>query len=204
MRALAETLGVYPTAVYWHAGNKGELLNAVANAVLEEVTLPDEGLPWTRWLSEFARRFREAVQRHPNTAPLLGGTLLLTPALLPGLEGVLRRLESIGFGGQELVQAYNAYFGYVVGYTINELSQKPEDVSHDWETLAEDYLGNLSPGTYPTIVENLQLLKNHAIAFRWISCQDSALLNSYEFGLEALLAGLEQMANGIAEQRASG
>jgi TetR/AcrR family transcriptional regulator, tetracycline repressor protein len=194
MRVLAKELGVYPTALYWHTGSKGELLNAVANAVLAEIRLPDDGRPTRKWLYEFGISFRETIQRHSNTAPLLGTTLIMTPALLPGLEAVLSRLEDIGYADEGLVRAYNAYIGYVLGYTINELSQKPDQVSADWENLAEEYLDGLPREDYPTVVENLHLLKNHAIAFRWKLWRDSTLIESYEFGLEVLLTGLESLA----------
>lgn len=193
LRALASSLGVYPAAVSWHAGNKDELLNAVANEVLAGVAVPEDGLSCHDWLTAFGVNFRAAVQRHPNTAPILGGTLLMTPALVPSLEGVLRRLETIGFEGRGLVQAYNVYAGYVIGYTINELSQKPERVSDDWEHLAEAFLDKLPEAMYPTITKNLPLLKNHAIAFRWQSWTTSSLLDSYEFGIDVLLSGLEMM-----------
>jgi AcrR family transcriptional regulator len=40
MRKLATELGVAPTAIYWHVGNKSELLNQLVDRLIAEMGVP--------------------------------------------------------------------------------------------------------------------------------------------------------------------
>ena len=42
MRALADALDVYPTAVYWHVGSKSNLATLIAEQVFNELVLSDD------------------------------------------------------------------------------------------------------------------------------------------------------------------
>jgi len=59
MRALADRLETYPATIYWHVGNRTEVLSAVGDMVLDEAmgALPDpDALPWDEWLAGRSRR----------------------------------------------------------------------------------------------------------------------------------------------------
>jgi AcrR family transcriptional regulator len=49
MRTLARRLGVAPNAVYSHVASKADLLDALLDDLLAEVTPPDPGGPGSRW-----------------------------------------------------------------------------------------------------------------------------------------------------------
>jgi AcrR family transcriptional regulator len=70
MRKLADRLGVYPTAVYWHAGNKAALLAAVCEHVLAGLELPPvhDGTDWQEWIRAMARAAR-ATLHAPTSFP---------------------------------------------------------------------------------------------------------------------------------------
>ena len=70
---LAQELGVRAPSLYHHFSGKAEILAQVARLVTFEVVVPTEPASdrWQDWLVEISTRFRRAVLRHPNAAPLL-------------------------------------------------------------------------------------------------------------------------------------
>ncbi len=73
LRNLAKTLGVYPTAIAWHVSSRGHLLAEVAALVLADILPPGFPDSWQSYLRQLFHRFREAIRRHPNVAPLHRG-----------------------------------------------------------------------------------------------------------------------------------
>src|SRR5580658_249458 len=66
-RRLAEKLGVQSPALYWHFKNKRELLDAMAEAMLESrphLPIPEPGTDWRNWFEESARSFRRVLLRY--------------------------------------------------------------------------------------------------------------------------------------------
>src|SRR4051794_16987037 len=67
MREVADRLGVYPNAVYWHMGSRSGLIGAVSTKVFDEIRLPDQrDVTWQDWIGAMAREVRQAMRRHPN------------------------------------------------------------------------------------------------------------------------------------------
>lgn len=75
MRRIAETLGVQPSALYWHVASKQDLLRAVADTILAD-------LPSFRGgdlvdLRLWAARFHTCLMAHRNAAELVWSVLTL-------------------------------------------------------------------------------------------------------------------------------
>lgn len=191
MRALAKEMGVYPTALYWHTGTKAQLVAAVSARVLEDIVLPaDRGTAWDEWLTEVARLCRQAMHRHPNLAPILGSQLVVSTTAVPFVERVVGVLERAGFSGRDLVEAYNAVVGFVLGWVTLELSSVPADVEEGWQKEYAGQLRTVSPNTFPALTRNLGLLENNAFLVRWDSGRDRPMDRSFETTLELLILGL--------------
>lgn len=73
LERLAKELGVRAPSLYHHFSGKAEILAQVARLVTFEVAVPTEppSDQWQDWFVEISTRFRRAVLRHPNAAPLL-------------------------------------------------------------------------------------------------------------------------------------
>lgn len=74
LKKLATELGVKAPSLYHHFRNKKQLLECVANQLLEGSLAPASGtgeLSWQNALLASARRLREIFLRHPNATPLL-------------------------------------------------------------------------------------------------------------------------------------
>jgi AcrR family transcriptional regulator len=194
LRNLASSLGVYPAAVYWYLPSKDVVAAAVMSLVLREVAPDVHPADWKGYLRSLMRRCRRAIQQHPNTAPLLGAQLTANTRVDLGLiEGILQALSSAGFEEKRLVDAYNATIATLVGFATQEFSPMPES-GEDWQTLTRERLDAIDPDKFPTLGQHLPLLKNKSFILRWDNGVGVPLDESFDFYVEAFIAGLEQLA----------
>ncbi|WP_368708895.1 TetR/AcrR family transcriptional regulator [Paraburkholderia sp. EG285A] len=199
LRNLAAALGVYPSAVYWYLPTKDLVAAAVMNLVLRDVAPDIEPKAWKDYLRAVMLRCRQAIQRHPNTAPLLGAQLTANTRADFGLiEGILCALSAAGFEGPRLVDAYNSTIATLVGFTTQEFSPMP-DSGEDWQKETQSRLDEISPVDYPVLSRNLSLLKNQAFILRWENGVRVALDNSFDMYIEIFIAGLEKMKKAPAK-----
>jgi AcrR family transcriptional regulator len=190
MRGLARALGRDPMSLYRHAANKADLLDAVAETVLVQLTVDAGDSDWEAQLRSVARRFRRIALAHPNVVPLLVTRPLATPlALRP--RGTLRPLEDIlalltraGFSGADALHIYRALFGFLHGHILNELQ---EIVENPDET---DDLLRL--GLHRLPIQEFPLLRGLAPV---LASYDGAA--ELERGLDILLAGLQTAATPV-------
>jgi TetR/AcrR family tetracycline transcriptional repressor len=77
LRTLAARLGVQAPTLYWHIGNKAELLDAVADAIMDEaiaaVPASGTGDTWGEWLLSALTALRAAMLRHRDGARAVSG-----------------------------------------------------------------------------------------------------------------------------------
>ncbi|MEU7045517.1 TetR/AcrR family transcriptional regulator C-terminal domain-containing protein [Streptomyces varsoviensis] len=93
-RAIAGELGVSMNTVMWHIRTKDRLLDALANAVLEEVDLENLPEEWDEQVIELLQRLRRAMLGHRDGASLVAGTFPVasgTVAFSDRMAGALRR-----------------------------------------------------------------------------------------------------------------
>jgi AcrR family transcriptional regulator len=67
MRSVAGELDVTPMALYHHIGEKGTLVDLVADAVMSEVSIPPSD-EWDRWLATYHKRLRRHLALYPGVA----------------------------------------------------------------------------------------------------------------------------------------
>lgn len=114
MRKVADAIGVWPTAVYHHVGDKDGLVQLVLDGVLAELAVPDPDLPWDEWLRAFAAAIRDVLRRYPGVASHLneiGNSSRPALALMDGALGVLLR---DGFGPEDAVVLFVDFFGFLL------------------------------------------------------------------------------------------
>src|SRR5690349_390062 len=195
MRALAGRLGTYPATIYWHVGNRTEVLSAIHTRVLDDMVLeiPDPAsTPWDEWLAETARAYRRAMHAHPALATWAVThfeAAVPVPNFLEQVTGVLARA---GFRGPRLAGAFNAYLGSLVGWVGMELiPDDPELGSNPQQMRASVHA--LSAEDYPTIVGHVDHLADRAFAFRWHGGVTNPLDDAFEFALATWITGLQGM-----------
>ncbi|MEW2519685.1 TetR/AcrR family transcriptional regulator C-terminal domain-containing protein [Actinacidiphila alni] len=97
-RQLAKRLGVEQPSLYWHFGNKKELLGAMAEAAMAPhatAPLPEPGDDWREWFLENTRSFRRTLLLRRDGARLHAGSS-------PGpadLGRVVRKMDFLAAAG---------------------------------------------------------------------------------------------------------
>lgn len=190
-RALADRLGTYPATLYWHVGNRSQLLAAIAEHVLGEIDVGDpEPGSWKEWLRQASREYRRAVHAHPNLAPVLVSQLVVNAPATRLVETVLAVLEGAGFAGESLAQAFNAYVGSLVGWVSVELAASPPDIGEDWQDAFASAVLGLRAEEFPVIAANREYLADSVFTLRWHGGAERPLDASFEAAVEVWIEGL--------------
>ena len=186
MRSLATELGVFPATLYWHVGDRSQLLGLVEYRWIEQVELPDHLSDWREWLAELARRYRRNAHAHPDVARLVSVERARNNESLTIPDAIVGKLSELGLGDQ-MVHAYNSLMGAVRGFVVMELAPRAEpgeaaDVEAD--------LRSLDPEQFPNITANFDQMGDSALSLRWSDAADQPLDESFEFLVDLLLDGL--------------
>jgi TetR/AcrR family tetracycline transcriptional repressor len=180
IRNLANRLGVYPTAIYWHVKSRDVILAQVVAHILADVE-PRRGPTWQGYLRALFANYRAAIKKHPNVAPLVGAH-------------VLAALHGAGFAKGDLVAAYNTVIAALVGFVTQEFAPIPDDDRALWQSAVQLRLSEDALDDYPVLRENLPLLANRAFILRWDSGVQAPLDDSFERYVDVVIGGLEKLA----------
>jgi AcrR family transcriptional regulator len=187
IRRLAGDLGVTPMALYWHFRNKDELLDAMMGRVFSEVdpTL-DESATWLEQFGALMGSLAGVLRAHPGVAPLFATRTSSSGSGLRVTEVALDTLRRGGFSPTEATQVSRHALSTIVNLVVGEPGFiAPDDSGEllDARRRARTFLEALPPGRYPRLVE----------AAAPLSAREDPEAY-YEFGLDLLLAGIEEMA----------
>jgi AcrR family transcriptional regulator len=117
-RRLAADFGVTPMALYTHVRDKSDLLDAMANSLLDEIELPvASDLDWTDKLRQGLQAVYAAFDRHPSSGALLARPLL-SPSSMRVVEMWLATLGQAGFGAAESVRLIQALTSMILGGVV--------------------------------------------------------------------------------------
>lgn len=189
MRAVANELGVFPATLYWHVGDRSQLLGLVELRWAKGIELPDDLDDWREWMIELARRYRAHALRHPHVARLVTVERARNVETLRIPDAIIGKLAELGLGDQ-IVHAYNALMGAVRGFVVLELSMatdppppaEAEGVEHDLRGLDEE--------RFPHITQHFHLFADRALSIRWNEDAARSLDDSYDYLLRLLLDGI--------------
>jgi TetR/AcrR family tetracycline transcriptional repressor len=192
VRDLARSLGVYPTALYWHVpGGRNALIAGAVTAAVGALEPPDAAGDWQAELRALFARYRRAVQRHPRIAPVLGAQLVSNASLDPLLlESILALLESAGFADQGLFDAYNVVIAAMVSFVTLELAPQPEDDPDGWAAGHQARLAQIDATACPTLARHLPQMANRAFVVRWSSGSTHPLDAGFDAWTEVVVQGL--------------
>ncbi|KAA0269810.1 MAG: TetR/AcrR family transcriptional regulator [Acidobacteria bacterium] len=187
LRALGESMGVDPTAVYRHFRSKDELLTAVTDRLLAGVVDAFEPTgDWRLDLRALALLTRGVYLSHPRLARLLAHSPSSHPSNASLIEACLAALRSAGLGDADAAAAVELMENYVAGVSsLNAEMGDAEDGAWRRELAA------LPPVRYPHVT---------AVADRLYRGDD----RNFEFGLDLILDGLEARAGLISSLPARG
>src|SRR5215217_694192 len=183
MRSLAARLGVVPSALYHHVGNKEQLQDLLLDGVLAEVDVHlDPSQPWTEQLKLLAHRLRQVLEDHPGVAAILKTRDPLGPHSLALAEAFLLPLQAAGFADREAGLAFSLLVDYTIGFavssprtSINE--QRVRDAAI--RARLHEFFRSLPPDRFPVLVA----LGEHV----WVDNRNER----FTAGLDVLVDGLE-------------
>lgn len=136
LRNLAARLGVQAPTLYWHVKNKSALLDALADAIMDEAiaAAPEPGADGREWLLGALDELRAALLRHRDGARLVSGArdsmrradfseLAVRTLVGSGLE--LRRARLLMLAGER----------YTVGWVLEEQAPPPDSPDLDMDAM---------------------------------------------------------------------
>jgi AcrR family transcriptional regulator len=181
MRRIAQKLGVEAMSLYNHVANKDDILAGILDLVANEIGLPPEGTDWKTAMRQSAISAHEAFRRHRWAAGLWMSRGAASSTQLQRGDSVLRTLREAGFSEDLTYHAFHTYQGYVLGFTLQELSFPFE--REELKQLAARFLEDFPADEYPYLAEHI---RQHAEP-----PHDEA--GAFELGLDLILDGLERL-----------
>jgi AcrR family transcriptional regulator len=128
IRGLAAKLAVAPTAIYWHVGNKQDLLDALTDRVIARlggVSVRGTG-PSSRIIS-IARALRQTLLERPDLVALVHRQGRTAELFQPARRVLVRELTDGGVDGADAALAVQAVLNLVVGSVLldRQLERQP-------------------------------------------------------------------------------
>ncbi|MGN9837270.1 TetR/AcrR family transcriptional regulator [Nonomuraea sp. H19] len=187
MRRLGTWLGAAATAVYWHVKSKDELLVLAADELWGEIELPDPvQVGWREAAAVMARNLHAMVLRHPWLVTAMSTHLIYGPGKARHDNHLIGVYEAAGFSGRRVDWAMNAVFVFALGQALGEASdaawrRKVRRSGGDPEEQVREVVERITE-----IASLFPRLRARAEA-----PGDDEPDQSFEFGLQAVLDGLE-------------
>ena len=184
MRKLAQELGTGAASLYWHVGDKEELLSLLLDRIVGESELPEpDPEHWQEQVKESMRAARRLMHRYRDGAQLSLGRIPAGPNSLPVLERSLAIVAAAGLPAQVIAYAADMFALFVGGFAYEESLRVPA-LGDEAAGAAQlrDYFRSLPPDEFPTLV---------ALADQLTAGDEDA---RFEFALDLLVSGLETMA----------
>lgn len=182
MRKLADALGVKPMSIYHHIAGKEQILDGMVDVVFSEIDLPPDDLDWNNAIRQRCISARSVLNRHPWAPPLMESRTSPGPSTLRHHDAVIGCLQRGGLSFALTAHAYAVLDSYVYGFALQEASL-PMGGNEQIADLAEDILASSPDGDHPHLeafMANTVLQPGYAFG------------NSFEFGLDLILDGLDR------------
>ena len=177
MRAVAKELKVAPNAIYSYVKSKGDLVDAVIDALLGDIEIPDQSLEWREALFRLMWTSRTILLRHADLMPLFLSKPTRGPSALRLGEATLGFLSRGGIRDQAAVSALRILLVYTIGFAAQEAPRRDDPKRSKRQ--AETIRVYSSAYNQPRLQSLAALLAKHA--------------DDRTFGL-----GLEWLINGIS------
>ena len=174
MRKLAAELGVAPTTIYWHVGNRHELVVAVVRRQAErQATRRVRGTDPADRVASAARNIWRSARAHRNVTALASQAGATTLLELPLEVALVAELEAAGVHGPRARDALRSLLACIAGFLV---------VAWRREVAAEE----LRPATLWAGVDDDRLSDETRAAL----CEPSDLDRLFDTTLRAVVAGL--------------
>ena len=178
MRKLGQALGVEAMSLYNHVASKEDILDGIADHVLNEINLPAAEGDWETAICTCALSAHAALAAHPWACTLIMSIPRPLPARLRYMDSILRCLRTAGFSATATYHGYHALDSHILGFTLWEAGHaiSQEDI--------EAFLPMLRADGYPYLAEH---------AAQHLAGTGHEDEDEFEFGLRLIVDGLKRM-----------
>jgi AcrR family transcriptional regulator len=178
MRRVAQELGAGAASLYWHVGDKEELLSLMLDRIVGEAeTIEPDPENWQEQVKEMMRATRRLLLKRRDAAQISLGRVPAGPNSLPVMERTLAVLAAAHLPPRVISYAADMFALFVGGFAFEESMPQAGPPA----ALGE-YFASLPPDRFPTLV---------ALAG---DLTEGGADERFEFAIELLVAGLEAMA----------
>jgi AcrR family transcriptional regulator len=185
MRTLAASLGTGPMTVYNYVKDRDQLEALVAEAVINSVKLPAPAPDWQQDVRAVAMAIWQTVRRHPNVIPLVLTRRTVSSSSYAPAERLVEALARGGLEDADLLAAFRAVLGLVMGSAQAELAGPLARPDRDAEQVAvASQIGRLAGVEHPRLA---------ALA---VTSQQSSAEADFNRSLDMLLAGVQARSTG--------
>ena len=187
MPNVARRLGVGTMSLYRHVGDKGDLIDAVAERVMGQIGVPDGAADdWEGRVVGYLRALRETAAAHPAlSARILADHGLTVGPVFVQLETVHGILVRAGFAPGDAVRAFYSLFTYVFGFVMWELPRVHQ----------QPVTSTPPRGTAPSMLSTRASIR---ICTRCALTCSAASDDQFEYGLSLLVESLRSRAGEAA------
>jgi AcrR family transcriptional regulator len=185
MRTLAASLGTGPMTVYNYVKDRDQLEALVAEAVINSVKLPAPAPDWQQDVRAVAMAIWQTVRRHPNVIPLVLTRRTVSSSSYAPAERLVEALARGGLEDADLLAAFRAVLGLVMGSAQAELAGPLARPDRDAEQVAvASQIGRLAGVEHPRLA---------ALA---VTSQQSSAEADFNRSLDMLLSGVQARSSG--------
>ena len=180
MRRLGRRLGVEAMSLYNHVTDKDDILDGMVELVTAEFEVPT-GLPgWKSSIRSSTISAHEALRRHPWASSVIESRARSGPVRLRLLDATIGVLTGAGLPMPVVIRTLMALDSHTYGFTLQEQAWPfPVEAAPEMAAaLAADL-----PAEYP----------NMAAMVAFVATTSPGTILEFEFGLDLLLDGLEQL-----------
>lgn len=143
MRNLADILKVRAPTIYWHAGDKAEIIRLMANQIYQEAR---DGAPettdWRQWLHGFGHAFRAALLRRRDSAQLC---VMARPPMEDVESNAERISTALVDAGLDQTTALSR-LASVLSFTLGWASYQQSEAMHDYLEKMIDFDASFAEG----------------------------------------------------------
>jgi AcrR family transcriptional regulator len=189
IRRLASELGVGPMTLYSYFRSKDEILDGVADHVLGSFQVPEvDGHDAAETIRALAHALLGMMRRHPSVVYLMASrTTTSAKSMKSAMDDVIGCLRTAGFGGDAAVRVYAALMIYALGFASYQLPRQWGLAGGEATELRRQrthFYASLPRDEFPNLVELSPMVTTMASD------------EQFEFGLDALVAGLRSTVGG--------
>ena len=122
MRKLAEKLDIKAATLYWHFKNKQQLIDNMADAIIEDVARSEisDNLDWQKRIHIIACELRSAFNKRRDGALVFSGTYNASENTFRVMGAIVNPLMKAGMTAQDANETAFSIAYYILGFVIEE------------------------------------------------------------------------------------